>query len=437
MARKLLVIDVAAMGYEFLRSRGALEIGGPFLEEFRPAQSVFPAVTCAVQASFRTASPPSAHGMIANGVYDRRLHRAMFWEQSSDLVAGARIWDAFRGRGGKVGILFWQQSLGESADVILSPAPIHKHHGGMIQDCYSRPAGLYARLCEKIGRPFDLRHYWGPMASPKVGDWIAAAATQVMTDKDLAPDLLMVYLPTLDYDLQRFAPDHPRNRAAMDALKTQLGQLLSASQCGGYEVLVFGDYAIRPCAPGDAAVFPNRALRDAGLMAVRVVKGMLYPDLHSSRAFAMVDHEIAHVYVKNSADIPAAQEVLAKLDGVAEVLDRDDQAKVGIDHANSGELVVIAKEGRWMAYPWWTDKRHTPDYARHIDIHNKPGYDPCELFWGWPPMSVSQDAAKVRGTHGRIGPGREVAWAATFDLGKQADSILDLAAAVRDRIAGA
>jgi len=424
MLRKLLVIEAAAL---------AEKLDLPSLE-FRSMQSVFPAVTCTVQASFRTASVPAAHGMIANGLYHRALHRCMFWEQSADLVSGARIWEGFRRRGGRVGVLFWQQSLGERADIVLSPAPIHRHHGGMIQDCYARPQGLCRRICDKLGRKFKLRQYWGPLASAKVGDWIADATAAVMREEELAPELLLTYLPTLDYDFQRGGPKHHKSRKAVDRLTKQLGLLLEAADGNGYEVMVFGDYAIRETTSGDAGVLPNRALLGAGLMKARGVKEMLYPDFHTSRAFAMVDHEVAHVYVRDPADIEDTRAVLKKTPGVAEVLDRSAQAKLDLDHPNSGELVIVPEEGRWFAYPWWTEKREAPDYAGHVDIHNKPGFDPCELFFGWPPPSVSRDTARIRGSHGRVGAGREVVWAATFDLPEQPGSIVELASAVRDRL---
>jgi len=427
---KLLVIDAAAMGYEFLRRAGESP-GGQACPPcvFRPARSVFPALTCTVQASFRTASPPAAHGMVANGLFDRRLRRATFWEQSAGLVEGQRIWDDFRAGGGTVGLLFWQQSLGENADVILSPAPIHKHHGGMIQDCYSKPPGLYERLCREIGRPFDLSRYWGPLASAAAGDWIAAATVEVM--KEPSPGLLMTYLPTLDYDLQRRGTRHEKSGKAMEALRGQIESILSAARKLEYEAVIFGDCAIGDTIPCNAPVFPNRALARAGMMKTRTVKGMLYPDLHESLAFALADHEIAHVYVHDQAAVATARDVLGSLPGVAEVLDRTAQHELGLDHPNSGELVLAAEEGRWFAYPWWTENRHGPDYASHADIHNKPGYDPCELFFGWPPGSVSRDASRIRGSHGRVSPGREIAWAATREFPVEVETILDLAAAVR------
>ena len=409
-------MDVAALSHEF--ECGELT--------FRPIETVFPALTCPVQASFRTASRPAEHGMIANGLYHRDLRRVMFWEQSAGLVEGERIWSNFRSRGGKVAMLFWQQSMGEDADIVLTPAPIHKHHGGMIGDCYSQPAGLYEKLRGKLG-PFKLRHYWGPMAKAKVGDWIVDATVEVLADAELAPDLCLTYLPTLDYDLQRHRQQGRKAKAAFKTLERQLRRLFEVARELDYEVVVFGDYAIRPAG---GATYPNRALAQAGLLATREVKGMLYPDLPGSRAFAMVDHQIAHVYVGDEADIPAVGGVLRELAGVDIVLTKQEQSAYGIAHANSGELVLAAAPGVWLAYPWWTAAREAPDYASHVDIHNKPGYDPCELLKGWPPWSVSGDAGRIHGTHGGVGPANRVAWAATIDF-PAVGSVLDLASAVR------
>ena len=424
MDKKLLVVEVAGLSHE-------PEIAGLHSHAI---QSVFPALTCTVQASFRTASPPGKHGMVANGSFFRKLNRPMFWEQSAGLVEGPRIWTNFRNRGKRVGMLFWQQSLGEDVDLILSPAPIHKHHGGMIQTCYSKPGNLYATLCERIGRPFKLQQYWGPLASWKAGEWVVNAVSAILDDPELAPDLCFTYLPSLDYDLQR---KDPENSPAIDKTRTivnkQLSRLVGTAVSQGYDVLIFGDYHMVSVR---GAVWPNLALRNAGLMAVRYVRGMAYPDFHASRAFAMADHEIAHIYIPDKNDIPVVEKLLADLPGISEILGNEEQADINLCHKNSGELVIIAEPGRWVAYPWWTDKREAPDFAGHVDIHNKPGYDPCELFFGWPPGSVSQSADRIHGSHGRVGPGRDVIWASTLSMTCKPVDLVELAAAVRSWLDG-
>jgi len=424
-SRKLLIVEVAALGWD-LTARLPLDAS---CLVFHKLKTVFPAVTCAVQATFRTASRPREHGMIAHGLYFRDLRKPMFWEQSAALVAGDRIWKKFREGGKRVGMMFWQQSLGEAVDLVLSPAPIHKHSGGMIQDCYSKPSDLYARLTAAIGRPFNLMHYWGPLASQKSSDWIVEATKVVMETPDLAPDLLFTYLPHLDYDLQRFGPDSKQAEEALSVMADYLDQLRAHAEATAYDFLFFGDYAMAMVTK--EPVFPNQVLREAGLSSVRWVKGRAYPDFFSSAAFAMVDHEIAHVFTASEKVSRRAAEILKDLPGVAEVLDRTGQPVVGIDHARAGELVLVAEEGCWFAYPWWKERGEAPDYAGRVDIHNKPGYDPCEMFWGWPPFSVSMDAVRIKGSHGGIGAGREVAWASSRDFANEPATLLDLSLEVK------
>ena len=416
---KLLVVDVAALGWNLVSH----------LAEFRPAQSIFPAVTCPVQAAFRTAASPSQNGLVANGLFFPDLRKVLFWEQSSTLVEGPRIWDGFRARGGKVGMMFWQQSMGEAVDLVVTPAPIHKHSGGMIQACYTQPAELEARINERVGRPFNLMNYWGPLANQKSSDWIVEATCAVMEMPDVAPDVLLTYIPHLDYDLQRYGPVSREADKALDILLGYLERLeAKAAECG-YEWLVFGDYAIEQVR--DGAVFPNVRLREAGLFATRNIREMAYTDFFTSRAFAVCDHGFAHVYCRDDAAKIAAADALRSLPGVAEVLDKGAQAARGIAHRRSGDLVITAAESTWFAYPWFTDRDEAPDYASHVDIHNKPGYDPCELYFGWPPGSVSFDTTKIHGTHGSNRTGQEIAWASSLKISQLPVTQLDLARVVQ------
>jgi len=410
MSKRLVIIQVAGLGHDFLHESLGTTWQGL---TFQPLKSVFPALTCTAQATFRTAAPVSSHGMVANGQFHRELRRPLLWEQSSALVSGPRIWESFRQRGKRVALLFWQQSLGESVEFILSPAPIHKHGGGMVQSVYSQPAGLYDSLCKSIGSTFPLHRYWGPLASPVSSHWIARATALLLADPTSAPDLCLTYLPALDYDLQRHGPSHPSAKRSLSALLDQLKLIRNAAETNGYDVMIFGDYAI---SSATQAIFPNRTLLQANLFQTRTVAGRLYPDFHASQAFAMVDHEIAHVYLRNPANLAVTQTALAALEGIEALMDAKSQQTAGVAHPHGGDLLLVAKPGFWFAYPWWTDRKKAPDYASHVDIHNKPGYDPCELFFGWPPISVSQDTTRIKGSHGSTGKARDATWAATFPL---------------------
>ncbi|MEQ1853651.1 MAG: alkaline phosphatase family protein, partial [Chthoniobacteraceae bacterium] len=345
--------------------------------------------------------------------------------KSAALVEGPRIWERFRARGGKVGMMFWQQSMGEAVDLVVTPAPIHKHSGGMIQACYTQPASIEARINERVGRPFNLMNYWGPLANQKSSDWIVDATCAVMEMPDVAPDLLLTYIPHLDYDLQRYGPVSREADTALDVLLGYLERLESkAAECG-YEWLVFGDYAIEQVR--DGAVFPNVRLREAGLFAMRNIREMAYTDFFTSRAFAVCDHGFAHVFCRDAKATAEAADALRSLPGVAEVWDREAQVSRGIAHRRSGDLVIVAEESAWFAYPWFTDRDEAPDYASHVDIHNKPGYDPCELFFGWPPGTVSFDTRKIHGTHGSNRTGQEIAWASSIKIPHLPVTQLDLA----------
>jgi predicted AlkP superfamily pyrophosphatase or phosphodiesterase len=416
--RKLLVVQFAALGWNLVRDR----------KEFAPTQTVFPGLTCVFQASFRTGAVPGAHGVVANGLFFPDLTKVLFWEQSASLVQGPRLWESFRSRGGTVGMMFWQQSMGEAADLVATPAPIHKHSGGMIQSCYTQPAGFEKYLTAEIGRSFNLMNYWGPLANHKSSDWIADAICATVASEAHAPDVLFTYIPHLDYDLQRYGPDSAQARKAIDVVLGYMTRIKAACAENGWDWLFIGDYAIEPVRRG--AIFPNRALREAGLFATREIHGMDYTDFFTSKAFAVVDHQVANVYCRDDAARDAAARVLAQVPGIAQVLDRDAQTALGLGHRRGGDLLIVAENGAWLAYPWF-EKKRAPDYASHVDIHNKPGYDPCELFFGWPPLSVSFDTAKIRGTHGNIGAGFEVAWSSSLAMAAPPATVLDLARRVR------
>jgi predicted AlkP superfamily pyrophosphatase or phosphodiesterase len=423
MERKILLMQVAGLGYNFLaRSLGKAELGGLVAT---PMGGLFPALTCPVQATMRTAVPASGHGIVGNGFFSTEQWKPLFWEQSSRLVQGPRIWEDLRRRGGTVGQLFIQQSLGPDADVVYSPAPIHKHHGGMILDSIALPEQLNARLRKELG-PFPLQSYWGPLASVRSSRWIAAATESVMEHE--RPDLLYSYIPHLDYAMQRHGPDSGAARRACEQVDSLIARLVAASGRQGYDTIIFGDY---PITTATAVLFPNRTLRQRGWFRTRRVKNMLYPYWAGSQAFCVVDHQIAHVHVWDKGVMQAVRESLRALEGLDRVLDGPAKVEAGVEHPRSGDLILVAKRGYWFDYRWWDSPGEAPDYATHVDIHNKPGYDPCELFFGWPPMRTSQDPSRVRGTHGRLDADEPVACASNIELPDHPHTLLELARSIR------
>ncbi len=370
---KKLTVIAAGLGYSVLERERATNLAGL---SFKPATSVFPAVTCVAQASLRTGLTPREHGMVSNGVWFDNLCKPMFWEQSARLVKGKRVWEDFRAAGGKVGLFFLQQSLGESVDTLISPAPIHKHGGGMIMSCYTKPVGVNSVLEDIYGR-FPLWRYWGPFASPKVGraciDWFER--TTDVADVDEA----YLYLPTLDYAAQQSGPGSSADRAAFREFRRQLERVADLCQRRGCALSVVGDYEIT--AVTSAPVKPNEVLRRHELFRTRPVAGRAYPDFYQSTAFAMCDHEFCLIY---GPDRDKAADILLAT-GEYDVFEEGD--------VTPDARLLLAKPGSWCDYRWWTDRREAPDYASHVDIHNKPGYDPTELF----PFGFGT----VKGTHGR------------------------------------
>ena len=181
---KHLVLSVAGLGWKELERRGAMRLAGL---EFRAAVSVYPAVTCVAQATLRTGLDPREHGMTSNGWWCHATRRPSFWEQSSNLVLGPRVWDAARAAGATVGMFFFQQSIGEDVDVLVSPAHVHKHGGGSILYRYTVPPEADEALRRACGA-FPLWRYWGPLAHPKAGGRVAGAMPYSPRTARSAPD---------------------------------------------------------------------------------------------------------------------------------------------------------------------------------------------------------------------------------------------------------
>ncbi|MEU7883776.1 nucleotide pyrophosphatase/phosphodiesterase family protein [Microbispora bryophytorum] len=350
--------------------------------------TVLPAVTCSVQSTFLTGAPPADHGIVGNGWYFRDLGEVLLWRQHNALVGGEKVWQAARRDrpGFTVANVCWWYAMGADVDWTITPRPIYYADGRKEADCYTHPPELHDELTAALGT-FPLFTYWGPGAGIASSTWICRAAEHVMTTHN--PDLTLAYIPHLDYDLQRFGPSDPRAAAAAAELDTVLTPLLDAAAAQGRTVVCVSEYGITGVSrPVDV----NRMLRAEGLLRVHTQDGMEYLDPWTSRAFAVADHQVAHVYVSDPADVPAVAALCASLPGVAEVLDESGKKAHGLDHPRSGELVLLADRDAWFTYYYWLDDARAPDFARLVEIHRKPGYDPAELFFD----PVNPGAAKRR-----------------------------------------
>ena len=386
--------------------------------------TILPAVTCPAQATLLTGRLPRDHGIVANGWYWRDLAEVMFWKQNNGLVGceEEKLWCAGKRRYGDsftTAQMFWWFNMHAAVDVAVTPRPVYPADGRKLPSIYTQPAELKGDLESTLGK-FPLFDFWGPRAGIRSSEWIARATQTLMQTR--RPTVTLCYLPHLDYDLQRFGPDSPEAVRACGEIDRVAGELAERAANSGATVVVLSEYGITAVRDG---VHLNRALRRAGLLAVQEVDlGWELLDAGQSAAFAVADHQVAQVYVKGPARIPEAKAVLEATEGVAEVLDREAQAAHGLDHPRSGDLVAVAAADRWFTYYYWLDDEKMPDFARTVDIHRKPGYDPAELFldptirlpaakiaWtlakkklGFRTLLdvIGTDASIVRGSHGRL-----------------------------------
>ncbi|MFI5930726.1 alkaline phosphatase family protein [Actinoplanes sp. NPDC051494] len=342
-----------------------------------PLGTVLPAVTCSAQSTFLTGALPAEHGVVGNGWYFRDLGEVLLWRQHNALVGGEKVWDAARtlAPGFTVANICWWYAMGAAVDWTVTPRPVYHADGRKDPDCYTYPPELHDDLVAELGT-FPLFSYWGANAGMPSSEWICRAAVKIM--KDHEPDLTLVYVPHLDYDLQRYGPSGPEAVAAAAELDAVLAPVLDAALERGATVVALSEYGITDV---NRPVDVNRLLRRSGYLDVYTQAGMEYLDPWTSRAFAVADHQVAHVYVASAEDIADVAKLCAELPGVSEVLDRTDQAAHGLDHERSGDLVLVAEPDSWFTYYYWLDDARAPDFARLVEIHRKPGYDPAELFF--------------------------------------------------------
>ena len=412
--KKTVVIDVVGL------SKSVIGEHTPFLKKYiadrniSTIEPVLPAVTTSVQSTYLTGKWPTDTGIVGNGWFDREDSEVKFWKQSNKLVNGEKIWDKAKKQDATFtsANMFWWYNMYSTADFSVTPRPQYLADGRKMPDCYSHPAELRDVLQEKLGQ-FPLFQFWGPGANIKSTQWIADAS--MLNDAINDPTFTVIYLPHLDYCLQKFGPDFSKISTELAEIDKVVEQLVGFYQKKDAEIIILSEYGI---APVNNPIHLNRLLRNEGLIQIRVERGLELLDAAASKAFAVADHQIAHIYINDPSDIEKVKTLLKFVDGIELILDREEQKQYHIDHERAGDLVVVASENSWFTYYFWMDDAVAPDYARCVDIHKKPGYDPVEMFMtskaraGYKLMRklagfryvmdvIPLDATLIKGSHGR------------------------------------
>jgi predicted AlkP superfamily pyrophosphatase or phosphodiesterase len=405
MVKYTIVLDVVGLEYDHLDSGLVPNISKiANTGESAKMEPVFPAVTCTVQASILSGKYPNQHGIISNGFYDRNNYTISFWEQSNDLVQTDRIWYIIEPNNSsssssiKTAVLFWQNTMYAKSDIVITPRPLHMDNG-MVMWCYSKPVGYYEEIKQKLGE-FNLASYWGPFASPKSSEWIVQAAEYTLEKK--RPNLMLTYIPHLDYSVQRFGKNSCQVKEDLKKADDLVQKIIQKTAELGIKdetrIIILSEYAFNDV---NDAIPLNLKLRDAGLLAVRTINNKEYIDFECSKAFAMVDHQIAHIYVKEGF-MNQSKRVLENIEGIDKVVYGSEQKnRLNIDHERSGEIIAISDRDKWFSYYWWYDAEKAPNFARTVDIHRKPGYDPVELFADPKTNSIPLSPPLIKGSHGR------------------------------------
>lgn len=411
---KTVVIDVVGLSSSIIGEHT------PFLKNYILRKNlvniepVFPAVTTTAQSTYITGKWPSETGIVGNGWYDHTDCEIKFWKQSNKLVNGEKIWEKAKKEDPSFTCakMFWWYNMYSTADYAVTPRPNYLADGRKMPDCYSHPAELRDILQEKLGQ-FPLFQFWGPGANIKSTQWIADAS--IITDEIYDPTLTLIYLPHLDYCLQKFGPDLSMINKELTEIDDVIKKLINYYEEKGAQIVILSEYGISPV---KNPVHINRILRKSGLLNIRIERDLELLDAGASKAFAVADHQIAHIYINDKSVKSSVRELLEKEPGIEQVLNKEEQKAFHIDHERSGDFVIIADKDSWFTYYFWLDDANAPDYARCVDIHKKPGYDPVEMFMssklraGYKLLKkkagfryvmdvIPLDASLIKGSHGR------------------------------------
>jgi len=347
-------------------------------------EPAFPAVTCTAQSNYLTGQPPSRHGIVANGWYHRELAEVQFWKQSNHVVTGKKIWDVLREQepGFTCAQLFWWFNMYSRADWSITPRPMYPADGRKFFDIYAWPYSVRDEIKRDLGE-FPFPAFWGPaagvdssrFAADAVSKWIAESAKWI--ERKFAPTLNLIYLPHLDYNLQRLGPAHPTIASDLRRIDGIVGGLVNFFEQQSVQVVLLSEYGISAV---DTPVHLNRLFREHGWLTVKEELGRELLDCGASRVFAVADHQVAQVYLNDPALAGEVRALLEKQPGIGAVWGATEKTALGLDHPRAGDLIAVAQDKAWFTYYYWLDEQRAPDFARTVDIHRKPGYDPVELF---------------------------------------------------------
>lgn len=341
---------------------------------FRPS---FPAVTCTAQSTYLTGLSPEQHGITGNGWYHRTMCEVQFWKQSDKLVQGEKIWETLRRKFGEnftCAKLFWWYNMYSDVNWSMTPRPMYPADGRKVFDIYTTPMNLREDVQKDLGR-FPFPFFWGPAAGLPSSKWISEAA--IWTENRYKPDLSLVYLPHLDYDLQRFGPDTPEARPAIREADNLAADLIEFYETRGVIPIVLSEYGLSPVRR-DIAL--NRLFRKKGWITVRNEMNRDMLDCGASHVFAIADHQTAHIYINDKSLKEEVIRLLKETSGIADIRQVNPDALPQVTAERHADLVAVAEADAWFSYYYWDDDIHAPDFARCVDIHRKPGYDPAELF---------------------------------------------------------
>ena len=341
-----------------------------------PLEEPFPAVTCTSQVQMLTGTEPREHGIVGNGWYSRDSAEVGFWKQSNGLVLTEEIYDAMKRRDPSFTCakVFWWFNMYSGADWSVTPRPHYPADGKKVFDVYTRPMDMGAAMVEELG-PFPFQRFWGPGSGIQSSKWISLSAQWIYERH--RPTLSLVYLPHLDYPLQKLGTSSPELQDELLAIDDVVSELIHFYENHDVRVMLVSEYGITDV---KRHVHPNRILREAGMITVRPSLGFELLEPGECDAFAVSDHQIAHVYVKDPSRIPDVVKLFEGTQGTRRVLHGDAIAEAGLDHERSGDVILMADPDCWYTYYYWLDDDKAPDFARCVDIHRKPGYDPVELF---------------------------------------------------------